>query len=199
MSHIGLEIKKRRKQLGMTQHEIVEGFMSISKLSNIENGKTEIDPLTWQHLKQKLGMDDEFNDKKTSTETVDKLITQAQSYYKAKLLDKSIHRFKEAIDLSEKKLLFYKTAYAYREAGRIYMEQRDYPQAIKLIERAIVLFESSRDYEMVRHCKVMLGVIYYNQEKFSKAINHFLEILPEASEHLKGYYLLQLGLRLLQA
>ncbi len=174
MTNIGLEIKARRKQLGMTQLEAVGDMMSISKLSNIENGKIKPDPETWHYLKTKLGLSDDLFKDDAEADRVEFLLEQAATYRQAQLAGKAKEKYLEIIH-NEDSDLFYKkqTAHAYKELALIYIEEKDYKKAIPCIERAEKLFGELDDLNNLIKCEIIYGTMLYSMGKFDEAIHAY--------------------------
>ncbi len=193
MNHIGTEIRNKRKQMGLTQHDVAGQFMSIAKLSNIENGKKRPDPETWEYLKEKLGLSDELIHKKESIEETQFILEQAETYYKTGIIHKAKEKYEEAIRLTPKLMLFDQTARAFKELGFIAMEEKDYKQAHSHLEKAYDYYRRIKDSENAVECKVKIGAIYFRQEKLTKSLQVFQQVLkeiPEDRQYLKGpiYY-----------
>ncbi|MBO8171647.1 MAG: tetratricopeptide repeat protein [Bacillaceae bacterium] len=182
MTNIGREIRNKRKELGLTQHDVVGDFMSIAKLSNIENGKKKPDPETWEYLKQKLGLSDELVHKKESIDKILFVLEQAETYYKSGIVDKAIEKYEEAIELAPRFMLFNETAQAYKELGFIAIEEKNYKQALNYLEKAIRYYEDLHDQKNALECRAKVGVVYFRQEKLVKSLSCFQDILNDIKD-----------------
>ncbi len=193
MNHLGFEIKKKRKQLGLTQQDVSKGFMSIAKLSNIENGKVNPDSETWNYLKQKLEIVEDVMDNNKMIEKVHLYLAQAKTYSKTNMIEKAIEKYNQVIEVSKTVYLFRECSMAYSELGSIYIEQREYKLAHFFLLKAIDYYESIADLPNLLDCKMRLGVLYTRQENYSKALeyySHILNEIPDQLNELKGplYY-----------
>lgn len=177
MSTIGLEIRKKRKELGLTQMEVAGDYMSIAKLSNIENGKILPDPKTWEYLKGKLGLTDEFVEKKELIEEVYYTLEQAETYYKTGIIDRSKERYEQVIELAPRLLQYERFADALKNLGVIYMDQKDYKKAESLLLRAKDVYVQEQKMHGEIECYMKLGVVYHRQEKYNRSNEFFQQAL----------------------
>lgn len=184
MNHLGFEIRKKRKQMGLTQQDVTGGYMSIAKLSNIENGKVKPDSTTWAYIKQKLEMVDVAIDNNLTIEKVQLYLAQAETYSKTNMIEKAIEKYNQVIETSKSDLLFRECAKAYSELGNIYIEQRKYKLAYTFLLKAIDYYESMEDIPKLLDCKIRLGVLYFRQEQYSKSLEYHSHLLNEIPDHL---------------
>lgn len=194
MQKIGDEIKSKRKQLGLTQHEVVGEFMSISKLSNIENGKILPDIETWNYLKQKLELSDSLLMNHEAMEEVEFSLEQAATYSRTGLMKKAKEKYLEIVNRPDAEIFFKEqAAYAYKELALTHLHEKKLSEALRSLEKAKTLFEAAADYVNLGKCLVNEGTILFKQEKYEEAITVYrdsLKNLPEEETSLKGaiYY-----------
>ncbi|MCF6094291.1 tetratricopeptide repeat protein [Microaerobacter geothermalis] len=167
--------------------------MSIAKLSNIENGKVQPDLETWEYLKNKLGLSDEMIYEKGSTDSVDYILEQAETYYSTGFIEKAKEKYENALQLAEKSMFIEQSAKAHKALGLMYLEEENYKEAQLFLEKAIELFEQENDEENVIECKIKIGAIYFRQEKYTKALDQIYKIfenIPSNQLRMKGilYY-----------
>jgi tetratricopeptide (TPR) repeat protein len=73
---------------------------------------------------------------------------------------------------------------AHFQLARVYLVQQDFPSAVRVLENARNLFDKSAQIELA------LGVAYYGERKFAKAIEQFLKTIQLAPDVPQPYVFL---------
>ncbi|HET7578700.1 MAG TPA: helix-turn-helix transcriptional regulator [Bacillales bacterium] len=189
MNSVGEEIRNRRKQLRMTQAEVAGNYMSISKLSNIENGKILPDPQVWSYLQQKLGLSETFTHRKKSIDKVRFLLEQARTYETAGLKEKAEKKYKEAAELASRLMLLDKAGEAYQKLGELHTDQKHYREAKRCLDKALNCFEEMKDWERAVECELKYSFLYDREEKYLeslKSAKQALRRIPDDEIKLRG-------------
>ncbi|WP_085521875.1 helix-turn-helix domain-containing protein [Tuberibacillus sp. Marseille-P3662] len=189
---IGNELRKQRKALGLTLKEIAGNGMSISRLSNIENGKTPLDPKTWHYLQQTLNLRQNLYVNEQKRTKLKHLLKEASTYEQAGLSDQAIKLYQDIIDQAEEALLFDIQAQSCFQLGNLLINYRDLQQAENQLTQALDIFKHN-DTAACAPVIMKLGVIQFHRNHYDKAIQMFhnsLNTVPEERSHLKGsiYY-----------
>ncbi|HET7657701.1 MAG TPA: helix-turn-helix transcriptional regulator, partial [Bacillales bacterium] len=140
MKLVGEEIRKRRKQLRLTQSEVAGKTMSVSKLSNIENGKMLPDPATWTYLRQRLGLSRDLSKQKQTAEQVQFLFEQAGTYETAQLYERAEVKYRESGELAEQSLLLDEAGRSYHKLAGLEIKRRKYKAALEHLKKALACF-----------------------------------------------------------
>lgn len=188
---IGREIKRRRKELGLTLEQAAGDFMSISRLSNIENNKTSLDPKTWTYLKDCLQMASDLLAIKQIEDELIYLLEKAKTLTRARLNHQAIDTYLQILEKSSEGYSLKPQADAYLALGQLYLQGRKNREAIDAYMKAADLFNELHD-ETNRGISLMkVGVAYFSQEKYDQAIKQFHDVLssfdPLQQPSLIGY------------
>jgi HTH-type transcriptional regulator, quorum sensing regulator NprR len=176
MANINHEIRIARKRLGLTLKSVCGEFMSVSNLSNIENGKTRIKRDTLIYLKKKLNLPDDLLENAEARGRVESLHLKASTYKTSKSMTKAISCYKEIIDLCEENFIEDELAIALRELGILQMEM-NIQNAIKNLEKSAELFSEQQNYNELAVTTTKLGAAYFSVENYSKSTDLFKEAL----------------------
>lgn len=183
VQHIGHAIKKKRKELGLTQADVAGEFMSVSKLSNIENGKLLPDSRTWAYLKRKLKLGTGLEQQRRIARDLDLLLAEAKSYEKTKMLERAGKIYEKAARLAEKEMFFSTAARAYRKLSALAQQKgrwRDAEAYLKKAEKRL----AEDDEEEKMKCRLMMGVLLEKMEKYDEARLLLLNGLKQFEEQL---------------
>ncbi|HET7629573.1 MAG TPA: tetratricopeptide repeat protein [Bacillales bacterium] len=189
MKHVGEEIRNRRKQLRLTQTDVAGENMSISKLSNIENGKLLPDPATWKHLQKKLGLSEDLLNHKQVLDQIRFMLEQAETYEATQLIERAEAKYRQCIELCERALLYDKAGQCCRKLANIQMNKMNHAKAIESLKKALEMFERTGNWERAAECEMALTRVYYQMEQFERALQlarRTLQRIPEDDETLKG-------------
>ncbi|HEU5139066.1 MAG TPA: helix-turn-helix transcriptional regulator [Bacillales bacterium] len=189
MVHVGNVIRDKRKQLHLTQGEVAGEYMSISKLSNIENGKIIPDPRTWGYLQRKLRLSDELSLQKQYVEKVGFLLEQAGTYETAGLKEKAMENYHEAAEMASHFMLSGKAGKAYQKLGGLYTESKQYDLALNCLEKALGYLELTDDWEQKVICELKYSVVFYKEEKYVESLEHAklaLKRIPDGEDSMRG-------------
>ncbi|WP_100374785.1 helix-turn-helix domain-containing protein [Bacillus sp. FJAT-45037] len=190
MEHFGQIIRKERKRQKKTQTMVAGDIISVSTLSNIENGKiTEIHPTVYNHLVSALNLSNEvFTDKKV-IDKIKSLLTQA-STFEALQHEKSEKIYLTIIELAQDSHLYSFKAEAHRKLGNHYFNLRRLEEAEKQLKEAMSTFSSlSSESKGEFKCKIKLAAIKFAKEKYKMALTEFEDLYAQllGNQTLKGY------------
>jgi len=101
--------------------------------------------------------------------------------------DKFLEYAEQSAALARKTKNKWCEAFCLRLAGIYHDEHGDYKKAVALIDEALAINRSISDNDGVAACLNSLGIIYFNQSKFDKALENFLAVLPFYSEASQPY------------
>lgn len=189
MNHVGEEIRNKRKQLHLTQAEVAGEFMSISKLSNIENGKILPGPQAWVYLSKKLGLGERVENRKQSVEKVIFLLEQAATYETASLNEKAGNKYHEAAELALRLMLLSEAGRAYRKLGSIHIKKKRYKQARECLNQAQKCLEETDEWEQSVICELEFAVLFYREDKYRLSLEsakRALEWIPIGEVKMQG-------------
>ncbi|TCP29821.1 soluble NSF attachment protein (SNAP)-like [Scopulibacillus darangshiensis] len=170
---IGQEIKKRRKELGLTLEQAAGNFMSISQLSNIENNKTSLSPQTWSYLKRTLQIEFDLLAAKEIEDELNYLSEKAKTLSTAGLVDQAIDTYQMILIKSAEGFLIEPQADAYLALGELFLIKKMGKEAVAAFLKAAEFYEALQDNDNRGHSVMKIGVTYFNQGKYRQAINHF--------------------------
>ncbi len=187
---IGKEIKKYRKLKGLTLEQTAGAFMSISRLSNIENDKTPLDPKTWNYLKEQLDLPDDLLHLSNQNDKTRCHFEQALTYVKAKLNHLAVPLFQSVYEKAEDVLDYRSMGESAFELGKIYEIENKIPESEHWLNLAIAAYSILDDAFSLAESHMKLGVVKFKKEQFSQAaeiFQHALRLLSDPSSSLKGY------------
>ena len=93
---------------------------------------------------------------------------------------KAISYYKEAIKIAEEYRLYADMNLAYGSILNMYYYAGDYPNAMGIAQKGVVVAERQNDKEMLAHYDNQLGFIYLKQEKPSESIKYYSQYLKLA-------------------
>lgn len=193
MENLGVTIRKRRKELNLTQGEVAGIYMSVAKLSNIENGKIIPDSVTLRYLQEKLHLPD-LDSQNYARENIVLLMDQGKTYLQSNMLDKALEKFREAESKSSKTLLLPVWAEAKEQIITVYAQQRNYDAALIELPHLDKYYADIGNSKGQISCLIKLGFIYYFKERHKDSYNCYhkaLELCDDVDDiSLKGklYY-----------
>ncbi|WP_394578535.1 helix-turn-helix domain-containing protein [Cytobacillus firmus] len=177
MEHFGEIIRRERKLQKKTQATVAGDIISVSTLSNIENGKiTDIPPKVYHHLLNVLNLSKEVLDDKKAIEQIKTLLTQA-STFEALQHNKSEKIYHEILNLASDYHLYSYKAAAHKKLGNLYFNLQRFEEAVKHLKEAISIYSSfDNGSQEGFECKIKLVAIKFSKEKYELALTDFEEL-----------------------
>lgn len=102
----GERLRKIRKERGLTQSELAKGIISVSYISQIENGIKEVPPYLLSELAKRLGVSEDYLLGKDESKAVDELYKTIQDQHDAIFRNK-IEQVEENIEAIRAKVYKY--------------------------------------------------------------------------------------------
>lgn len=187
---IGKEIKKYRKTKGMTLEQAAGAFMSISRLSNIENNKTPLDPKTWKYLKEQLDLPDNLLTYTVQSDKTRHLFDQGLTFVRAQLHHMAVPLFQSVYERAEDALDYRSMGQSAFELGKIFSEENKSTESEHWLNRAIEAYSILADSNALAEAHMKLGVVNFRKEQYKQAIetfNYALTLLDGSASSVKGY------------
>jgi transcriptional regulator with XRE-family HTH domain len=167
---IGQKIKRLRLEKGMTQSEVADGFVTVSMISQIENGRNTASVELLQHIARKLQValhelvEDEVEQMEMACQH--KLI---KVYLETKQPDEAeplLLRLRERTDLSQAESIELTV-----ELGECYYQQKRYDEALELLLPLAEQLETVNydDAQMLALIRYTIGNVYNQMQNFGYA------------------------------
>jgi tetratricopeptide (TPR) repeat protein len=182
---LGAAIRKRRKELCLTQTEVAGEVMSIAKLSNIETGKAIPDLITLKYLQEKLHIPELFTDE-YSKEKIGFIMEQAMTYVHSGMKIQALEKLLEVQEKSAKALILPTWADAKEHMVRIHVEQGDYDVALEQMKDLENYFRETDHFNGIIDCLLKKAHINFYKKNYKKSVQMYLQALHLVSDDDKS-------------
>lgn len=190
---IGETIRKRRKELNLTQTEVAGTIMSIAKLSNIETGKVTPDAATLKYLQDKLHLPELYTSE-FSKENISFIMEQALTYVHSGLRKQAADKLNEVQEKASKALLLGTWAEAKEQLLNLYFEQGQLDEGVDHLKELESYYRETGDTAGIIRCLLKKGYLAYHKKNYSLSIRNYEQALDLITDDFdtkrKVYYYL---------
>lgn len=171
---LGSNIRKKRKEKNITLKELADGICSLGKMSNIENGLSEVSEIGLEKICRKLEINKEdiiSNIEKVYHDEIKSYFIKVENYIFLGSFSSALNVIEEVEskgpdDVTQIQLNYYKALILYK--------QKEYRAAVFILN-SVILKNATYEIELVTQTKAynLLGVIYFYNGDIESAKDYF--------------------------